>query len=103
MWRREAEEFVETIKPLRSLVIVRAAEINPPVLTGEQFIPGYFGGEAFCFELEKKRLIAAFPFAATNSDEYKKILTDIDQFITAQGGDKQNDESMTNNEERSEQ
>ena len=68
LWRREAEELVATFKPLRYLVIVRAADINQPLLTGEEFIPGYFSGEAFCFDLEEKRLIAGFLFAATNSE-----------------------------------
>jgi len=68
LWLRDAEELVETFTPLRYLVIVRLADINPPLLTGEQFIPGYFNGEAFCFELEEKRLIAGFSFAATNSE-----------------------------------
>lgn len=68
LWRREAEELVETFTPLRYLVIVRAGDTNPPVLTGEQFVPGYFSGEAFCFDLDGKRLIAAFSFAATNSE-----------------------------------
>jgi len=68
LWLRDAEELVETFTPLHYLVIVRVADINPPLLTGEQFIPGYFSGEAFCFELEGKRLIAGFSFAATNSE-----------------------------------
>ncbi len=76
LWPSDVEEFLEFFVPMRYVIIVRMGEINPAVLTGKQFISGYVSGEAFCFELEKKKLIAAFTFETTNSTKieytYKK-------------------------------
>jgi len=76
VWPRDVEELLEFFVPIRYVIIVRMGEINPSVLTGKQYVSGYVSGEAFCFELEKKRLIAAFTFETTNSTKieytYKK-------------------------------
>ncbi len=67
VWPRRIEELVDVVVPMRYVIIIRMGDINPTVLTGKKYIAGYASGEAFCFELEKKRLIAAFSFETTNS------------------------------------
>lgn len=71
LWPDSMERQINELKQLKYLVILRLVERNPPLLTGDDFKYGYIEGEAFCFELEAKRLIAGFSFAATNSDEVK--------------------------------
>ncbi len=69
LWPDTLERQITELKQLKYLVILRLVKRNPPLLTGDEFKYGYIEGEAFCFDLEAKRLIAGFPFAATNSDE----------------------------------
>ncbi len=67
VWPREVEKILEFVIPVRYLIIVRTGEVTPPLLNGKTYLAGYLSGEAFCFDLADKRLIAAFLFETTNS------------------------------------
>ena len=70
--REDIEHMVAEIEQLRYVVIVRMTDLNDAQLVGKQFLPGYYEGEVFCFDLENEKLIGAFPFATTNS---KSVMT----------------------------
>ena len=68
LFEDELSESIFDAEHMKYVIFVRVVDENPPVLTGEEFEGGFISAEAFVFDVEDSKIVAAFPFAATNSE-----------------------------------